>query len=225
MTTTTQPRQISPEELATITKACREGRGWTQEVLAELAGISSRTIQRVEEGKPSSPDVRRALARAFELDDLEAFNKLHVFPTAEDLKAEQERFHKERITLKAAPLMSGRRMAELAESNQADLFSEGDELPRAAQEQFADLTDYWREYRECRELYTAQAKLEVYDELERRLQELQTLGARLFFAQRKVVLRSGSDHPGIKAQILYIVAFRASRQPETFAVMREVQFN
>lgn len=47
-------------------KALRQSRGWSQEVLAELSGLSVRTIQRVERGEPASQDTITALAHVFD---------------------------------------------------------------------------------------------------------------------------------------------------------------
>ncbi|TMJ01921.1 MAG: helix-turn-helix domain-containing protein [Alphaproteobacteria bacterium] len=47
-------------------------RGWSQEQLAELSGLSVRTIQRLERGHPSSVESLKALGAVFEID----FSKL-----------------------------------------------------------------------------------------------------------------------------------------------------
>ena len=41
-----QPRSLTHGELAGVVRAFRGARTWSQEQLAEIAGISSRTIQR-----------------------------------------------------------------------------------------------------------------------------------------------------------------------------------
>lgn len=46
-------------------KSLRLERGWSQEHLAELSGLSVRTIQRLERGEPAALETRRALAAAF----------------------------------------------------------------------------------------------------------------------------------------------------------------
>lgn len=55
---------ISPQELADMVKLLRGGRNWSQEQLAEISGLTVRTIQRIERGEASNFDTRRALARA-----------------------------------------------------------------------------------------------------------------------------------------------------------------
>ncbi len=49
-------------------RALRIQRGWTQEQLAEIAGVSARTIQRAESAGSAAFDTLRAVAGAFETD-------------------------------------------------------------------------------------------------------------------------------------------------------------
>lgn len=220
-----QPRPLSPIELAGIVKMHREARGWTQEVLAELAGVSARTVQRVEDGRASSsPDVRRALARALELDDIDAFNKSYPIPTSEQLEEQRARFEKERVTLKARLVRAGRDLADIAETCQADMFSEGCNLPREAQELFAHLADHCRDYRDMHDVYSASSKFEVYDYLDELITKLKALDVQLYVAERAVLLRSTPGGTGVKARIAYVVAFDGNHHPENFAVPREVSF-
>ena len=43
-------------------------KGWTQEQLATVSGVSVRTIQRIERGETASVDTLKALAAAFNID-------------------------------------------------------------------------------------------------------------------------------------------------------------
>ncbi|QDP02398.1 helix-turn-helix transcriptional regulator [Thalassotalea sp. PS06] len=51
----------------------RNQRGWSQEKLAEISGLSERTIQRVEKQGRFSPSTKLALANAFDLDAKELY--------------------------------------------------------------------------------------------------------------------------------------------------------
>jgi len=51
-------------ELADIIRQARAARAWPQEQLAEAAGVSLRTVQRVERGAPCAKDTLQALAAA-----------------------------------------------------------------------------------------------------------------------------------------------------------------
>lgn len=48
-------------------RALRLERAWSQEQLAEIAGLSVRTIQRLEQGQPASLETTKALAASFDV--------------------------------------------------------------------------------------------------------------------------------------------------------------
>ena len=56
--------KIDPQKI----KQLREARGWSQEHLAEVAGLSARTVQRIEAEGNASPESRMALAAALGVD-------------------------------------------------------------------------------------------------------------------------------------------------------------
>ena len=60
-------------------KRWREERHWSQEHLADLAGVGLRTLQRIENGQQASADSLKALASAFQVD----VTALYVDPEAE----------------------------------------------------------------------------------------------------------------------------------------------
>lgn len=51
-----------------LVQKLRLQRGWTQEELAIVSGLSTRTIQRIERGQDASLETLKALAAAFEVD-------------------------------------------------------------------------------------------------------------------------------------------------------------
>jgi transcriptional regulator with XRE-family HTH domain len=200
-------------------------RHWSQEQLAELASLSVRTIQRLERGNASGFDTRRAVARAFELEDIDAFNKPFPVPTAEELQATREKFEREHIMLKALPLETGRQLARLAEAHSMDLSAPGFELPREADEEFAALTDFMREYRDCSDYYSETQKFEIYDVLQQHIDALKAAGVSLRYAERKVSLRFRHDMENARpfdTSVLYVVAFPAGKEPDEFATPRSV---
>jgi transcriptional regulator with XRE-family HTH domain len=58
---------MSPEPEMLVQKL-RLQRGWSQEQLAELAGLSVRTIQRIERGNTASVESLKALGAVFDVD-------------------------------------------------------------------------------------------------------------------------------------------------------------
>lgn len=218
-----QPRQLTPHELAGVVKGFREMRKWSQEQLAEVAGLSTRTVQRVEDEQPSSVDTRRALARAFDSDDIDLFNKPYVIPTAEQLAAEKARLEKENVTLQAVRLETGKQLAQLAEPTQASLFSEVIPLPPGADEVFARLTDYCRDYSEAAELYSAVGRLGVYQELDEMVAELRAAGFSLVGATRKAVAGLFGSKTGTPLEVAYVVVAPVGHEPEQLMVPRELR--
>jgi len=55
-------------------------RGWSQEQLAELAGLSARTIQRIERGQNPSAESLKAIAAVLEV-DFGALREAHMTPS------------------------------------------------------------------------------------------------------------------------------------------------
>lgn len=51
-----------------IVRKLRLKRGWSQSQLAEMAGVTTRTIQRIEQGHRASMETCKALASVFEVD-------------------------------------------------------------------------------------------------------------------------------------------------------------
>ena len=56
------------ESLPMHVQKLRLQRGWSQEQLADLSGLSGRTIQRIERGQPASLETLKALGAAFNVD-------------------------------------------------------------------------------------------------------------------------------------------------------------
>lgn len=218
-----QPRVLNPEELAALIKIMRDIRKWSQEQLSEISGLSVRTIQRVEKGQPSDLDTRRSLARALDFEDIDALNKPYHFPTEDEIKAEKVKFDRENITLKALPLTSGKLLAQLAETTSLDLITQGFEMAREAEETFANLTDHFREYRDCADLYQERDKLDIHDGLQRDIDRLKELGVSLCYASRKVAVkfRDTSAEP-MEMRTLYLVTFPLGEEPAEFATPREM---
>ena len=51
-----------------LVQKLRLQKGWSQQQLADLSGLSVRTIQRIERGQPASAETLKSLASVFEID-------------------------------------------------------------------------------------------------------------------------------------------------------------
>lgn len=69
-------------------------RGWSQQQLAEVSGLSTRTVQRLEAGFPPSTESLKSLAAAFEVDfsTLKPETEMNTPATRDTEKEEQEAF-------------------------------------------------------------------------------------------------------------------------------------
>lgn len=216
---TQQARLLTPAELATCIRLFRETRQWSQEQLAAISGLNVRTIQRVEQGLSASLDTRRALARAFEFEDIDVLNKPFTIPSEEEFRAAKEKFDREHVTLTAIPLTTGKQLAKLAENCTMDLSEPAFELTREADEAFAAMVDYFRDYRDCADAYAETQKFEVYDEMQSNIDALKALGVSLRYAERKMQVKWGSepDSKPMPVNVLYAVGFPLGKEPDQFA--------
>lgn len=222
----TTPNPPSAPEMASFIRLFRETLHWSQEQLAAISGLSVRTIQRVEQGESANFDTRRALARAFELEDIDAFNKPLSVPSEEEIRAAKEKFERDHIMLAVSPLISGRQLAQLAESHEMDLTEPAYELPRDAAEVFAALVDAFHDYRECSDLYTAVQKLDIYDDFQRHIDELKAKSVSLRYAERQVQMGSSTpDSKPLRVTVLYVLAFPLGKEPHQIATPRAARIS
>jgi transcriptional regulator with XRE-family HTH domain len=164
-------RPLTHAELRAIIVFERQKRGWKQGTLAEKASLTERTIQSIEAGEPSSANTRCWLARAFGWSD-DIFNKPWPIPNADRLKAENERIERETVAVSVVRFTSGRQVRELAEASEAVSFDCLVEIPSEAEPVWADIQDYFRDYGDAADCYSATQKLEVNKDFQRMIGDL-----------------------------------------------------
>ncbi|MBD8568379.1 MULTISPECIES: helix-turn-helix domain-containing protein [Pseudomonas] len=220
-----ETRLLSKGELGQVVRYLREIRQWSQETLAELARTTPRTIQRVEAGSGGNPHTLRSLASAFEFQDIDAFTKPMAIPTEEQLRAAREHFDQKYVMTKALKPESGRGLAKLAAESIGDYIEPAFETSKDQALAFAELTDYLRDYRDCAELYSSTARLEVFEELQAMIERLEELGVTLRYATCSVIQNttSGSRHEALPVgDVLYLVGFKEGEVPEELALPRKM---
>jgi transcriptional regulator with XRE-family HTH domain len=227
MTTTESkapPRPLTPRELAGLIRTFREMRQWSQETLAALSGLSVRTIQRAEKGESSDFDTRRALAGAFDSEDLDLFNKPWNIQTPEALKSAQEEFEREHLILDTAVVATGRELAALFEGASMDISNPAIDLNREPAGEFAALVDYLRDYRDCADLHSEVQKLEVHADLQRHLEALDAADISVCYATRNTNLVGANwqDKTPWPVKVVYLSAFHKGKVPNKIAVSRNV---
>ncbi|HAT1864835.1 TPA: helix-turn-helix domain-containing protein [Legionella pneumophila] len=183
----------------------RKQRGWTQETVAELTKLNVRTIQRVENGKGSSPDVRRALASVFGLEDIDIFNRPFQHPDEVALREEYERLEKETITLSVKKVTCGKQLREMAEEAQAHQFEAREGLSKESEHCFAELQDYLQDCDGIYQEMTAVQKLEINEELQSMLERFKNAGVSLGIAVGSLKMGDDKDPFSIRSNC-YIAA-------------------
>lgn len=103
-----------------------------------------------------------------------------------------------------------------------DLSTPAVELTRAAEERFAELIDYFRDYRDCADMYSQSDKFAIYDELQGHIDALQSLGVSLRYATRKVAVKAAPDVKPWATTVLYVIAFPLGKEPTEFATPRSM---
>lgn len=192
-------------DLALLIKVLRQASEWTQETLAELSGLTVRTIQRVERGDPSSLDTRRALARGFGSDDLDVFNNPWPMLDPAKLKAQSEELERTTVVvhLTRGERSSGiRKMVEGAESSVCE---ELGTVTQEAREAFAYLVDNLRDYNDVRDCYSEHDKLGFDESLQSFLDTIAEQKAAVGVGVRRVKVRFKPDGEPVSWCNVYFV--------------------
>lgn len=220
------PRPLTPEEIGSLVKIVRTNHGWTQEVLALLSGLQTRTIQRVEQGQPSSIDTRRALARAFKLDDIDYFNSPKHFPSDAAIQKQKEAFDREHLLLDAQRVNGRQLLAMMQDKPGFGALSLGSttELPRAAQDAFAFIADF---VRDCLDIFDIASQAEILgygDNLDDLIADLSKCGFCLCAAFRQTNLAvAGAEKPKpLPCTITYLLAAPKDQPATKVAVARKI---
>ncbi|WP_329911891.1 helix-turn-helix transcriptional regulator [Serratia quinivorans] len=223
MITSTKPhetRTLTDIEIADCVKLIRKNRNWSQEQLAAICDLSLRTIQRVEKGEPSTLDTRRALARAFEANDIDAFNKPINILSDVGIKNEQEKIENSHTSITATKLTSGRVLLEIAEDCLACCFYSSFDMNPDAEKFFASLKDYFQEYSECHDLYSNIQKIDVEKDMQSFIKSLNRSGVSLVYANTQTKLTNQCNEP-IIMKAVYICSFPIGKEPETLLIPKE----
>lgn len=217
-----EKRIINENELALISRLYRDTNKLTQETLAELAKISLRTIQRVENSERSDPHTRRALARVFEAKDIDAFNKPQLIPTIEQIRQKYEQLEKNTITKSLEKVSSGRQLRELVDKTMACAFDQLSELTKDAEQVFAEIQDYIRDYACIKSEFPATEKLKVNQAFQQMIDSLTLMGFSIGIFTRVLLYKTNEKYQTpMHFNTIYFVIGPAKNFPEIIRVSRE----
>lgn len=219
-------RPMTPEEVGLLVRLYRQAMEWTQETLAELSGLTVRTVQRVEAGQPSSHDTRRALARGFRIPNLDAFSQPMPFPTEEKLQEQKAAFDRDYVVLDAERVDGRRLVSMLVDGGDYAAISGGStiDLVRAAQDAFAGILDFARDCMDVADVASRTEMLGYGDTLDELIGELGTAGFCLCAAQRRVSItgKDWADPTPLPLALTYLVAAPTEAPPARMAVPRAI---
>jgi hypothetical protein len=166
------------------------------------------------------------LARAFEWDDIDIFNKPWPIPNAQLWKAEIERIERETVPVSIVSFTSGRQVRELAESGLGAIgFICTVELPSEAEPVWAEMQDYFRDYGDGYDCLSAVEKLEVNKDFQRMIDDLKTHGLVVGGGVRRVKWTSlfNPTSPPIPMSLIYLVIGSEKAFPTSVRVPRKSQ--
>jgi transcriptional regulator with XRE-family HTH domain len=219
-------RLLTPAELAVMVIHLRAEKGWTQETVAELARVSVRTVQRLEEGLPCSLDTRRALAAVFAFEDVDTFSKPWALPNIEKLKEEAVRIEKETVAVLVEHVTKGKQLRELAERVNSYLLTSTEEADEESEAQLAELRELFSGYGDVHELYTPKQKLGMNGHFQEHIDALAARKIGLVAGARPVLFHFANARrdDGIPFEVGYAVAGPAEALPDIIRVPRKGNF-
>lgn len=222
---TTDTMTLTPALLAFWTKCLRTTQHWSQEALAAASGLTTRTIQRIEAGEPSTVTTRRALARAFGYDNSDIFeypefarNVRQFIDVAHEQRIRDD--HPDHMPLSAEPVASGDGLGRLIGASQAYVFNCDDDLHAGAKEQAAWLFDLLQDYGDIWNEITHSDRLKAGSEFDQALTDLRQQGARAYSATRstKILGAAWPDQTPLPVTIGYMSIVRADREIDQLMV-------
>ncbi len=137
-------RTLTAAEFGELVKVFRSKNDWKQITLAYEAGVTERTIQRIEKGEQVSDETRRQIAKAFRLRE-DFFTKPDYVPTAEEIESLLKRTGEKFMAVAARRLQGARDFEEILNVGHAYLI-DGSMLPDDMQEEVASFKDTFHDW-------------------------------------------------------------------------------
>lgn len=137
-------RTLTAQEFGELVKAFRRMNDWKQLTLAYEAGITERTVQRIENGESVRDDTRRQIAKAFRLPE-DSFTKAAYMPSSEEAEAMFAETAQRFTAVEARPLTHARDFEEILNMGHAFLI-DGAALPDDMQGELASFKDAFHDW-------------------------------------------------------------------------------
>ncbi|MGA0601428.1 helix-turn-helix transcriptional regulator [Caulobacter sp. KR2-114] len=220
---------LSPATLGSWTRCIRTASHLSQEALAEASGLPTRTIQRIEAGRPTSVTTRRSLARGLGYENLDVFDDptfvVEVHRLLERLSEhDQQQQFPDHIKVQATPVHNGEALGQLIGTSEAYLFNCENGLPPEVKEADAALFDLLRDYGDIWSELSHADRLSATQSFDENLVEFEHLGARLYTGTRltHIVGAMWTDKTPMPFTIGYVVVIPQSCEIEHILVPKRV---
>jgi transcriptional regulator with XRE-family HTH domain len=210
---------LSPNLLGFWTRCLRTTQHWSQEALAAAAGLTTRTIQRIEAGEPSTITSRRSLARALGYDDPDVFENpafagtvRQFIETAQDQQLAAD--YPDHMPLPAQAATTGEALAGLIDAAQSFVFNCANDLAADLRDATASLFDLIRDYADIWGELSHSDRRHAAGDFDRALADLRGKGAAAFMATRhtSIVGTFWQDKTPLPITIGYLTLLPAGRE-------------
>jgi transcriptional regulator with XRE-family HTH domain len=226
---TAEVQLLSPSTLGFWTRCIRTASQLSQEALAEASGLPTRTIQRIEAGRPTSIATRRSLARGLGYENRDVFEdpafiaELHkLLETVSEHNPKQH--YPNYVKISASVAQNGDDLGNLLNLSQAYLFNCEDVLSAEVKEVAAALFDLLQDYADVWSELTHADRLSASRSFDESIIEIEQLGARLYIGTRDTnfVGSMWTDKTPIAITIGYVVVVPRNRKIEHMLVPKRV---
>jgi len=188
----TESLSLPPNILGFWTRCLRTTQNWSQEALAAASGLDTRTIQRIEAGKPASVTTRRSLALGLGYDNPCIFDDPQFITTVMGLigaaqSQPADDFRKQNpdhIPVATSRITTGEALGRLAGSSNAYLFHCDDDVSPEAKRQASSMFDLLRDLGDISDEISFADKLTYNHQLETMLRDLEQLTVWVYSASR-----------------------------------------
>lgn len=194
----------------------------SQDALAVAAGVTERTVQRIERGENISLQSKRSLARALGYDDPKIFEDPNFIATVmglvesmrvDAIKAEEE-LHPDHVKIEATATVCGADLARLIDEADATVFHCDDSAGEEARSEAAAFFDNLRDWGDLWSGLSYSDKLEAERSFTTALVSLGGHGLRGYQASRagRLAGKAYADMPPVPFKVAYLVFVPADHE-------------
>lgn len=217
---TIDAQALPPKMLGFWTRTLRMASNLSQDALAEVSGLTVRTIQRVESGKRASLTTRRCIARGLGYDNPDIFDDPAFVGTvkgllesiiADQIKAEEARYP-DHITLPVTAAENGASLGSLIDGADAWVFHCNEKGSRDGQAEVAILFDHLQDYGDIWSELPPSGRLEAQRVFTRLLAAIERHELRAFHGSRATRLMGTEGQAPLPFTIAYVTVVPVEQQ-------------